>query len=436
MTLDPQFLQSGNMTQNQLLMYTAQRMSGRKPILNMGMAIEIARELDPQQFRDSFDYVVGKSDALRSVFRFADGGARRMVIEPAELEFELEVLDFSGQPEEAAQWMDQRIRQRINLKKRLFDSALLRIAEDHYIWFLCQHHLICDGISFANVVTHVGNRYAQLEAGDESGFDLPPYSDLVQRDLEYYASDEAAVSREYWERMAEEPLPEFRMYDRGTEDGITDFTRIHRHLDAELVGRIKTAIADETFRAFSQDQGVFLVLLSALILQLRRATGNSVFTVGIPLHNRLTPQEKITIGCFFICSPIRVRYNPDDTFSDLYLQVSKEYRKMLRHYRHPVIAREGERNWDVTFNYVNKTFPDFAGAATKITWLQAGAYMANAFMGTQVHRFNTGGALTVEWDFNLGIFDTPERQETAMRDFEEAIEFGLAGPDAALKEFA
>ena len=72
MMLDPQILRLGNMTHNQFWMYIGQRMAGRKPILKIGIVIEIARVLDPPLFCESFDYVVAKSDTLRSVFRFTD----------------------------------------------------------------------------------------------------------------------------------------------------------------------------------------------------------------------------------------------------------------------------------------------------------------------------------------------------------------------------
>ena len=435
MTPDAEALKRANMTQTQLLMYTAQKLSGRRPIYNMGMAIQIASDLDAERFRKSFDDVVRASDNMRSVFRFADGGPRRMVLDFDDIEYDLPVIDFSDNPELAAEWMQERLRERIVLTKRLFNSALLRIAADEHIWFICQHHLICDGVSFANLVSYVGDRYAQLEAGDKADMHIPAFGDFVEREVSYYASDECAESGVYWDAHAANTLPEFSLYGLGVEDGIADFTRIPRRLDGALIRRMKNTIAEKTFRAFSEDQGLFLIMVTALIVQLRRASGNDRFAIGIPLHNRPTPQDKAALGSFFICSALHVHFDPDDSFADLYTQVSREYRKMLRHYRHPVVARPGERSWDVTINFVNKTFPEFAGNATKVTWLQAGAYLAKAFVGIQIHRFNAGDGMTVEWDFNLGIFGTEDRQETAMRDFETAIEFGLSNPDSPLEDF-
>ena len=67
--------------------------------------------------------------------------------------------------------------------------------------------------------------------------------------------------------------------------------------------------------------------------------------------------------------------------------------------------------------------------------MQSGSYLAQECVGLQIHQFNKGDGMTAEWDFNKGIFDTSERRDVAMSDFEQAMEFGLRGPDALLVEY-
>jgi hypothetical protein len=435
MNLDTKVLKSANMTQNQLVMWMAQKMSGRRPIYNMGMAIRIASDLDTDRFRKSFDFVIRKSDNMRSVFRFVDGGPRRIVLDFEDMQYDLPVLDFTDRPEQVNDWMQEQLRDWLDLRKQLFRSVLLRVGHEEFIWFICQHHLICDGWSFSNLTSSVGNRYAQLEAGDSSDVHFPEYGDFVERELDYYDSERCAESSTYWQKLLGERLPKSSMYGLGSEHGKTDFQRVSRQLSGDLIDRMKSAIASKQFRAFSEDQGMLLLWLTALVLQLKRATGNDRLGIGVCLHNRLSPQDKETLGTFFICSAMRVRIEPDDTFGTLYKRVAKEYRSMLRHYRHPVLAAQEHRNWDITINYVNKTFPKFAGRPIGVTWLHSDTYLANAPVGLQIQRFNTGEGMTAEWDFNKGIFGTDERRETAMADFEEAMDFGLENPDFLLSEY-
>ena len=89
MALDLETLERADMTQTQLQIWVAQMLAGRKPVFNMGMAIEIFSELDEDLFRQAFDSVVAASDNLRSIFRFEEGGPRRVVLEPDQLGYEL-----------------------------------------------------------------------------------------------------------------------------------------------------------------------------------------------------------------------------------------------------------------------------------------------------------------------------------------------------------
>ncbi len=435
MDLDLEVLEKANMTQTQLLMWTGQMLSGKRPVYNMGFAIGIDADVNPELFRQAYDDVVAQSDNIRSVFRYVDGGPRRIVLDYDEFEYDVPVLDFSGKPDEMKEWMQARLRAPINLKKRLFDAALLRTGPESFTWFICNHHLICDGWSLANFVTYVGNRYAQLEKGDDSPLELPRFDDFVEREVAYYGSEECQASSEYWHETTKDSLPPLSMYGVRADSGTNEFLRVHRELGVSLIDRMKASLKDKTFRAFSMDQGLFLLMVTALCLQLRRASGNERYAIGVCLHHRLSPTDKATLGPYFVFSALRVGMEEGDTFTTLYNRVAVAYRNMLRHYRHPVSAPPEERVWDVSINFVNKSFPLFAERNTQITWLQSGSYLAQEAVGLQIHHFNQGEGMTAEWDFNLGVFGTEDRRNTAMVDFEEAMEYGLSRPNELLAGF-
>jgi len=130
------------MTQTQLQIWIAQMLRRKSPMYNMGMGIEIPTDLDADLFRSAFDLVVHASDNMRSVFRYADGGPVRVVLQPGELEYELPVLDFGGKPDDAMQWMREQMRQPFKLENRAFSSALLRTGPESFTWFISKHHLI------------------------------------------------------------------------------------------------------------------------------------------------------------------------------------------------------------------------------------------------------------------------------------------------------
>ena len=432
MGLDLDVLENANMTQTQLQIWVAQMLAGRKPVFNMGMAIEIQAELDVDRFRQAFDDVVAASDNMRSVFRFADGGPQRSVVAMSDVEYEIPELEFSSRSAAQA-WMAESITKRINLKKRLFDSALLKIGPKTWIWYICMHHLICDGFTFGNLTEWLGNRYAQLMSGEASDFEIPAFQDFVTGELDYYGSEQGATAGRFWDEVAKEPLPPWSFFGSDSDIASNISTRAHREMSASVVLRMKKSIAERQFRAFTADQGIYLLLLTAMFVHLKAASGNDDFCVAVCLHNRVTPQDKKTLGPFFIHSSLRIRVLPDDSFASLYNRVSAEYRKMLRHYRHPVSAPPGQRVWDATVNYVNKTFPRFAGFPTHVDWLRSGFCSSEELLGLQIHRFNGGEGMELEWDFNAGVFDDERIKSKAIEGFDRILEYGLDNPAAPLE---
>ncbi|MBT8079029.1 MAG: hypothetical protein KJO31_10685 [Gammaproteobacteria bacterium] len=433
MALDIDVIKHANMSQTQLQIWIAQMLRRRSPMYNMGMGIEIRADLDAELFRSAFDLVIRASDSMRSVFRYADGGPVRAVLQPAELEYEVPVLDYSGKPDDAMHWMREQMRQPFNLTNRAFDSALLRTGPESFTWFISKHHLICDGWSFANFTDWVGNKYGELEAGDDSKPQIPQYQDFVDREILYYASDACRQSAEYWDELASEPLPPLALYGRSTDNASTENTRVHRQLSGDLVELMENAVTSKHFRAFSKDQGMYLLLLSAMVVALNVASNNDRFSLAVCLHNRVTTDDKTALGTYFIHSALRAKLEAADSFAQLYRRISKDYRQVLRHYRHPVSTPPGERVWDATVNYVNKTFPDFAGRRTHVHWLRSGRCSAEELIGLQLHRFNGGDGLEAEWDFNLGMFPDAANRDQFGSDFEQAIKSGIENPDTALE---
>ena len=211
MSFDVEAMRHASMTHTQMLMWMGQMLSGRRPVYNMGFSISIDGDLDPDLFREAYDYVVSRSDILRSVYQHVDGGPRRTVLDFDQFEYDVPVVDFTANPDEAPEWMQSRLQEYIDIRKRLFDSALLRIAPGKTVWFIRQHHLVCDGWSIGNFIKQVGARYAQLEQGTDEGVDVPQASD-VQRSRE--------ILQELRRRLGDRELPG---YERDYLERLMDF---------------------------------------------------------------------------------------------------------------------------------------------------------------------------------------------------------------------
>ena len=89
--------------------------------------------------------------------------------------------------------MRQRSTDRLDLETCLFDSALLKLAPDTFVWYLNQHHLITDNWSVSLLYRQLQDYYGQLLKGDLADLSALPgyldYADLVKTVTVYSDGD-------------------------------------------------------------------------------------------------------------------------------------------------------------------------------------------------------------------------------------------------------
>ncbi|MCB0277281.1 MAG: hypothetical protein KDI06_20875, partial [Calditrichaeota bacterium] len=62
-----------NLTHSQFLIWTGQKLNPDVPLYNMALAFRIRGELDREAFREAFQMLVDRSDALRTVIKEQQG---------------------------------------------------------------------------------------------------------------------------------------------------------------------------------------------------------------------------------------------------------------------------------------------------------------------------------------------------------------------------
>ena len=78
------------------------------------------------------------------------------------------LLDLRQLPDpeaELAAWVAGRKGRALDLAEQLFDTALIQLADDQFVWYLNQHHLITDGWSTALVYQTMSHYYALAQDG-------------------------------------------------------------------------------------------------------------------------------------------------------------------------------------------------------------------------------------------------------------------------------
>ena len=141
-------LTNTNLTRHQLLIWMGERLHPDAPIYNMAHIFELAQPIEAAFFQHAFQSLINSSDALRTIVVEVAGIPQQQVL--ADLRYELALIDLSHSPDAPAlarAWAEARARRPLDFTKGLFDSALLKLAGDRFVFYLNQHQFIADATS-------------------------------------------------------------------------------------------------------------------------------------------------------------------------------------------------------------------------------------------------------------------------------------------------
>ncbi|WP_406383456.1 amino acid adenylation domain-containing protein [Streptomyces sp. NBC_01618] len=325
------------LTAAQAGIWYAQQLDPENSVFNAAEYLEVRGALDTTLFERALRRLVQETEVLRMRVVEDDEGLRQVALpEPS---WTLEHLDLRGEadPDAAAEhWMRGLLKEPVDPRRDLlFRFALLRVAEDRYLWFYRYHHVTVDGFAVAMLARRAADVYSAFAAGREpeaSGFGS--VADLVAADTTYRAGERFATDREFWQqRLADCPEPV----------GLSDRSPVTAH---GLVRRTEFLPGEalEGLRDLAREVGVTwpAAMMTAAALYLQRSTGADEVVLGVPVSCRLGRAARSTPGMVSNVVPLRVPVRQGATLAELLSQVSAELRAVVKHqnYRYEDLARD------------------------------------------------------------------------------------------------
>ncbi|MGC0335298.1 amino acid adenylation domain-containing protein [Streptomyces sp. SLBN-8D4] len=329
-------------------MWFGERLDGAGAAYNVGEYTEIHGPVEPDLLRAAVGRVVDATETLRSRFAAADDDVRLLV--DAEPAWSMPVVDMSD-AETAGRWMADDFAAPFDLERGpLFRYALLRLADDHWIWYQAYHHIAVDGFSCSLIARRVADAYTALaeDVPDSPGLpasldqrgSLPPtapLAPLAAADATYRADGWHERDREYWTRA---------LADRPDPVGLTArppqvaerFLRRTGHLPAPA-GDLVHAAAERARTRWSR------VVLAATAAYLHGLTGTRDVVLGLAVTGRESEVELATPGMASNVLPLRLSVRPDTTAADLVRQAARATRDLLAHQRFRGEDLRRELNW-------------------------------------------------------------------------------------------
>ncbi|MGB6153510.1 MAG: amino acid adenylation domain-containing protein, partial [Pricia sp.] len=393
------------LTQSQLSLWTGQRMHPDSPLHNAVYTFDIAGAVNVSTFKKAFQHVLNTTDALRTVFG-ENGGHPFQKIRPSP-SFDLQMLDFTSENEEAVlqHWILKRAQLPLPITEQIFDTVLLKISEERYIWFLNVHHLVTDAISFVIIYERMQTYYRNLlKDGLQDIEKKHVFQDYIALEQAQRKHPENDFFSKYWEEKitGRQNMPKF--YGNQNLNNTTAAERYHVKLNNQRTALFHERLKHDDVWLLNENLSGFAIFATLYFIYLGRISGQQQLAIGTPSHNRTNTISRDTVGLFLEVLPLIAEIQEEDTFKTVLERVQKEILGLLRNVRPGSANSDIGKSFNAILNYISANFTDFNGYPTQAEWVHPGCMDSSHAIRCHVYDFSGEGTLKLAFDLNTSVF--------------------------------
>ncbi|RST46785.1 condensation domain-containing protein, partial [Variovorax sp. MHTC-1] len=267
---------------------------------HIAVALRLQGELDESALRGSFEALVARHEALRTVFRAnAEGVAEQVLQERVALDIPLIDLSVADVDEREALAREEALRASetpFDLSSGpLLRAALIRMSVHEHILVVVMHHIVSDGWSMQLVVDEFVAQYRARVLGEAvQQAPLPiQYADYAAWQRSWLEAGERERQLGYWKAHLGEAHPVLQLTTDHPRRADATY-RAARHsieLPPDLVQGLQR-------RAQAHGATLFMVLLAGWQALLHRYTGQADIRMGVPIANRHRVETEGVVGLF------------------------------------------------------------------------------------------------------------------------------------------
>ncbi|MBN1411850.1 MAG: hypothetical protein JW969_13460 [Spirochaetales bacterium] len=309
-----QKIQAGNqdtglLSFNQESFYYLYKLSPEVPIYNnMGSVIELTGPLNVAFLDKALDMIIERHSILRTVYKMENEKNYQQIL--SDYVFKLPVTDISpnGKNGENVETRIMsvflsdyvkpfKLEEEISLKVRLF-----RVSTTHHYMSVVLHHIASDFWSMGIFERDFIELYTSLVKGKNP--ELPPlafqYIDFARWQREYLQDEVLYKQVAFWKKyLGGAPTLHKLVLDRPRPEVLSLKSTSIRH----LISREK--ILDLKELARKENVTLFILLLSAFKLLIKRITNSEDIVIGTPIAGRKIKECENLIGFFVNILPVR-----------------------------------------------------------------------------------------------------------------------------------
>ncbi|WP_257168030.1 non-ribosomal peptide synthetase [Bradyrhizobium sp. SRS-191] len=299
-----------------------EQLFGDGAIYNICAAAELSGALDAAVLRQCLEEIVRRHETLRTRFEIVDGEGAQVVDAPGPFHIDLADLSLLGMDarEKASRRLmeEEASRPFVLAEAPLLRAKVVRLGDREHLVIVTMHHIVSDGLSMGLLISELAALYDAFVQRQPSPLPKPviQFADFVQWQRSALDDETLRKHVDYWRlRLRDAPaaldLPTDRPRPKTTSSAgaALNFT-----LSPDLTDKLRVFVRREQVT-------LYMVLLTALQILLKRYSGQLDIMIGTPIAGRPRREFEGLIGLFVNTVVMRADLSGDPPVRDLLKRV-------------------------------------------------------------------------------------------------------------------
>jgi amino acid adenylation domain-containing protein len=306
------------------------RLDPEAKLFHVPLTLRLRGALDRAALRRALDEIVRRHEVLRTVFGLREDGPVQLVLPPRGVPFaERDAGGGAGAADRALQLAREEVARPFDLEREPgFRVLLVRAGPREHVLVIAMHHIVQDRWSSGVLLDELAALYTAFSRGEPSPLPEPElqYADFAAWQRERLTGDVLGGLLAFWRRHLED-APESLDVPADLPPGGPRSFRVGLH---------PVRVPEDTvrgLRALAAEGGgtLYMALLAAYLLLLRRHAGQDDLVVGSNVGGRTRTETERLMGSFANTLALRFRGGAAGTFRELFAEVRETVLDAHRH---------------------------------------------------------------------------------------------------------